>query len=106
MKKLTIVLLVLLSGCSILGDRRVAAGCQVADGVTTYITLKKGAIELNPLFASASPAAILAIKLVFAYVIWKMLPPIEKADSKDKFVGGAVSVLGCVPAINNYNVYK
>lgn len=101
-----ILLLVLLSGCSILGDKRVAAGCQVADGVTSYYALTHGATEGNSLLAGLSPGFILAIKLAFAYVIWKAFPESEKTTDSDKFALGAVSVLGCVPAANNIKVIQ
>ena len=111
MQKLVAVLLLvtitaLSSGCAVIGDRREAAACQVADGVTTYAALKAGAVEANPLLASASPAAILLIKFAFAYVIWKAIPKYEEANKAERFAAGAMTVLGCVPALNNYNVYK
>jgi len=99
-----LIFILLLSGCSILGDRRVAAGCQVADGVTTYVALEKGAVELNPIFANASPAAILVIKLAFAYWLWTHFDrPVSDAE---QVALGAVTLVGCVPALNNINVIR
>lgn len=107
---LMFLIIVFLAGCSTmmntLGDRRVAAGCQVADGLTTYYALTHGAVELNPFLSGASPGAILLIKLAFAFITWKALPPIEEATKGDKFLGTTITVLGCVPAINNLNVIK
>ena len=106
MKGLLVALIFALSGCSILGDRRVAAGCQVADGITTYVALKKGAVEANPFLNGVSPGTILLIKLLFAWVIWQAFPEEPKKGSLDEWALGAVSVMGCVPAINNYNVIQ
>lgn len=102
-----LALLLMLSGCAVLSDHRVAAGCQVADGVTSYYALKHGATEANSLLAGASPTAILVLKLAFAYVVWKAFDPAErKQEPIDKFAAGAVSVLGCVPAANNIKVIR
>ena len=102
-----LALVLMLSGCAVLSDRRVAAGCQIADGVTTYYALKHGAVEANGLLSGMSPGAILAIKLAFAYMVWKVFDPDErKQEPTDKFAAGAVSVLGCVPAANNIKVIR
>lgn len=101
------VLLASLTGCAVLSDRRVVAGCQVADGLTTYYALKHGAVESNSLLSGASPGAILVLKLAFAYVVWKVFDPADrKQEPVDKFAAGAISVLGCVPAANNINVIR
>ena len=100
------ILILALSGCAVIGDKRVAAGCQVADGVTSYYALTHGAVESNTLLSGISPAGILLIKLAFAYIVWKALPDYNKSSSNDKFVAGAVTLLGCVPAVNNYNVIR
>ena len=103
-KRAAIVLLLLLSGCAIVSDRRTVAGCQVADGVTTYVALKKGAVELNTLFGSLSWSQILAIKLLMAWIVYKVLP--EEPTDSDKFAMGIASGLGCVPALSNINVIR
>lgn len=95
-----------LMGCTVLGDRRVTAGCQVADGATTYYALKHGAVESNSFLSGASPGAILLIKLLFAYAIWQAFPEQPKDGSFNQWALGAVSVMGCVPAINNVNVIR
>lgn len=99
-----LIFVLLLSGCSVLGDRRVAAGCQVADGVTTAVALKKGATELNPLFANASPGVILAVKLAFAYWLWTHFD--RPTSDGEKVALGAVTLVGCVPALNNVSVIR
>ena len=101
-----LVLLIALSGCAVLADKRVAAGCQVADGVTTYYALTHGATEANSLLAGLSPAGILVIKFALAYAIWKLLPDYDKASENDKIATGAVTLLGCLPAANNLSVIK
>lgn len=100
------ILALFLSSCSVLGDKRVAAGCQLADGFTTYHALNAGATEANPLLEDASPQGILALKALFAWVILKALPDPDKATDGDRFLTGIVTVLGCAPAINNYNVHR
>src|SRR3990167_11142227 len=100
------ILVTILQGCAVISDRRVAAGCQIADGVTTYYALTYGAVESNTFLSGISPAGILLIKLAFAYIVWKALPDYDKSSSCDKFVAGAVTLLGCVPAVNNYNVIR
>ena len=99
-----LVLAVLISGCAIVADRRVAAGCQVADGLTTYYALTHGATELNPLFAGANPAFILLFKLALAYAVYTAFPKYEEMDKGQKFLATTVTVFGCIPAINNLNV--
>lgn len=107
MRALVCSLLILLHGCAIISDHRVAAGCQVADGLTTWYALKHGAVEANPLLNGVSPGAILAIKLMFAYIVYKALDPKGKPQTGvNKFAGGAITVMGCVPAINNVSVIQ
>lgn len=102
-----LILALLLNGCAVLSDRRVAAGCQVADGLTTYYALKHGAVEANPLLSGIGPTGILVLKLAFAYIAWRVFNPAERKQEKvDKFAAGAVSVMGCLPAVNNLNVIK
>ena len=102
--KAMILAALLLSGCAVLGDRRTVAGCQVADGVTTYVAMKKGAVELNGLFGSLSGTQILVFKLLLAWFVYHALP--EKPTEGDKFAMGVGSALGCIPALNNYNVIR
>lgn len=92
------------TGCAIVSDRRTVAGCQVADGVTTYVALKKGAVELNGLFHSWSPAGILLFKLALAYVVYKVLP--EQPTDGERFAMTLASGMGCVPALSNINVIR
>lgn len=102
MKHTIIGLLLLLSGCAIVSDRRTVAGCQVADGVTTYIALKKGGVELNSLFGSLSGSQILVIKLLMAWVVYHALP--ENPTGGDKFAMTIASGMGCIPAVSNISV--
>ena len=103
-KRAAIVLLLILSGCAIVSDHRTVAGCQVADGVTTYVALKKGAVELNTLFGSLSGSQILAIKLLMAWIVYKVLP--EEPTDGDRFAMTIASGMGCVPALSNINVIR
>lgn len=101
-----LAIVLMLQGCAILGDKRVAAGCQVADGLTSAYALKHGAVEANPLLSGLSPAGILLLKFAFAYIIYKAFPAPEKTTSGDKTLIGAVTLLGCVPAVNNVSVIR
>ena len=103
-KRAAIVLLLILSGCAIVSDRRTVAGCQVADGVTTYVALKKGAVELNTLFGSLSGSQILMIKLLMAWIVYKVLP--EKPTDGERFAMTIAAGRGCIPALNNVSVIR
>lgn len=94
------------SGCAVLSDRRVAAGCQVADGATTYYALTHGAVETNGLIAGISPAGILLFKFALAYIVYKLLPDAEHATKPDKMIAGAITLIGCVPAVHNLQVIR
>ena len=102
MRKLLLLLTLALSGCAIVSDRRTVAGCQVADGVTTYVALKKGAIELNGLFGSLSGTQILAFKLLLAYLVYKALP--ESPTDGERFAMTIASGMGCIPAASNLSI--
>ena len=108
MKKLLLVLPITLTGCAttlnVLGDRRTAAACQVADGATTYYALTHGAVESNSILAGLGAPGILAFKLIMAFVIYKLLPPPDKATKGDKVLTAGVTLFGCVPAVNNIRV--
>lgn len=90
---LALSLLLIFGGCATLADRRVAAGCQIADGVTTYAALRAGAVEANPLLASLSGSQILLLKVLLAVAIWKLAPEPDAVQ--------VASVAGCLPAISN-----
>lgn len=98
------MLLLLLSGCAIVSDHRTVAGCQVADGVTTYAALKKGAVEVNGLFSGLSGTQILAVKLLLAWFVYKALP--EKPTDGERVAMTLASGMGCVPAVSNINVIR
>ena len=93
-----------LSGCAVLSDHRVAAGCQVADGVTTFYALKHGAVEMNPILASANPYWILGIKVFFAFIVYEVFK--ERQEPAYKVAAGATSVMGCGAAIHNLSVIR
>jgi len=105
MKRLIAVLLLITftSGCATLASNKVAAGCQLADGITTYVALSKGAVEANGLLAGLGAPGILLLKIGLAYLVYKALPE-EPKTGMEKFVGGATTALGCIPAINNLSV--
>lgn len=107
MRRLALALLLAaLPACAVLSDRRVAAGCQVADGATTFYALTHGATEGNALISGFSPPAILAFKLAFAYFIWKVFPPEDKMTTGEKVGAGALTIIGCAPVPGNIKVIR
>lgn len=107
-RSLIVAACIFLSSCAVLSDHRVVAGCQVADGLTTYYALTHGATEANTLLAGLGPGGILAFKLILAYAFWEYFKPPEGRELDDdmKFAAGAVTLLGCLPAASNLNVIK
>lgn len=103
-----LALVLLLNGCAVLSDHRVVAGCQVADGLTTYYALTHGATEANVLLAGLGPGGILLFKAVLAYALWDAFKPApgQELDDDMKFAAGAWAVLGCLPAASNLNVIR
>lgn len=99
-----ILAVLLLSGCAVLGDRRTAAACQLADGATTHYALKHGATEANPFFKNASPNAVLFIKAIYAALVYWAFP--ENPSKGQRLALGTISVLGCGAAVHNYGVIR
>ena len=100
------LVLLLLSGCTILADKRTVAGCQLADGYTTKRALDRGAEEANPLFNNASGEAIMAFKALFAAVLYYVMPETKDMDRGEKFLYSALTVVGCGAAMHNNQVQR
>jgi hypothetical protein len=100
------LLVLLLQGCAVLADRRVAAGCQLADGYTTKQALDRGAIETNPLFKSMDGDQILTLKVLIAGLILWAFPDYEKMSGTQKVAAGALSIVGCGAAVHNSSVQR
>ena len=100
------LVLLILSGCTVLADKRMVAGCQLADGYSTKLALDVGAMETNPLLKNASGNAIFAFKALFAAVLYYVIPDTKDMDKGEKFLYSTLSVVGCGAAINNFNVYR
>lgn len=103
---LTGILAALVSGCAVVGDKRVAAGCQLADGITTKQALARGAVEQNPFFQNASGNSILAVKVVIAGLLLWLMPPYEDMSDNQKLIAGALTITGCAAAVNNHGVQR
>ena len=101
-----LVLLLLLQGCAVLADKRVAAGCQLADGITTKQALDRGAVEGNPLLGSMSGSQILTLKVFISGLILWAFPDYESMSDTQKVAVGALSIVGCGAAINNNKVQR
>jgi hypothetical protein len=95
-----------LVGCAVLSDKRTAAGCQLADGITTYDALARGAREINPFFESMSGTQILVVKAIISGLIMTFFPEYEEMSEMQKTAAGALSIVGCGAAINNYGVQR
>ena len=79
-------------------------GCQVADAATTIAAVKRGAVEMNPLFKSTLQhrlwAGFLAEKGIVIWlgiIAWDHITP----EAKTGF-----NVASCLPPINNLYVLK
>ena len=106
LRAFTMLLLIATAGCSVLADKRTVAGCQLADGYTTKRALDRGAVEANPILSGASGDAIMAIKALFAAVLLWAMPGTEDMDKGEKFLYGALSVVGCGAALHNNQVQR
>ena len=100
------LLVLLLQGCAVLADRRVAAGCQLADGVTTKQALDRGAVEGNPFFDSMSGSQIFTLKVFIASLILWAFPDYERMSDTQKVAAGALSIIGCGAAVHNNQVQR
>ena len=100
------LVLLILSGCTVLADKRAVAGCQLADGYTTKRALDRGATEANPMLSDMSGGTIMGIKALFAAFLLYVMPETEDMDKGEKFLYSTLSVVGCGAAINNFNVYR
>ena len=100
------LLVLLLQGCAVLADKRVAAGCQLADGITTKQALDRGAVEGNPLLGSMSGSQILTLKVFIAGLIMWAFPDYERMSDTEKVAVGALSVIGCGAAMHNSQVQR
>lgn len=101
-----VLLAATVSGCAVLADKRTAAACQVADGVTTKQALDRGAVEANPVLGGMSGNRILNLKILFAALLLYVLPERETASGFERFAIGTLSVVGCGAAIHNHGVQR
>ena len=101
-----LVLLLLLQGCAVLADKRVAAGCQVADGFTTKQALDRGAVEANPFLKNMDGNQIVTLKVLIAGLILWAFPRYEEMSDTQKVMTGALSIVGCGAAIHNNGVQR
>lgn len=95
-----------LNGCAVIGDKRTAAGCQLADGITTKQAMDRGATESNPFLSSASGSQILAFKALISGLIIYFGKPYEEASPTERVLMGALSIIGCGAAIHNQQVQR
>ena len=100
------LVLLLLSGCSVLADKRMVAGCQLADGYTSKRAMDRGATEANPLLNGISGSQIMGIKAIFAALLLYVMPETEDMDKGEKFLYSALSVIGCGAAAHNNQVQR
>ena len=106
---LTLVALISLqgiTGCAVLADKRVVAGCQLADGYTTKQALDRGAVEANPILGNMGGRQIITLKAVIAALLLWVMPETKDMGKGDKFLYSALSVLGCGAAMHNNQVQR
>lgn len=100
------LLVLLLQGCAVIGDKRVAAGCQLADGFTTRAALDRGAVETNPFLKSMDGGQILTLKVIIAGLILWAFPDYEQMSDTQKVAASALSIVGCGAAVHNHGVQR
>ena len=96
----------LLQGCAVLADKRVVAGCQLADGYTTKQALDRGAVEANPILGNMGGRQIMTLKAVIAALLLWVMPETKDMSNGDRFLYSALSVLGCGAAMHNNRVQR
>ena len=99
----SLILWMTLMGCSVLADPRTISGCKAAESATTYYALDNGASEWNRLLPY-NPSANLAVGLIAAWILWKVLPEYAQMSDAEKVAAGAGSLLFCGAAVSNYRV--
>ena len=94
----SLVLILLLSGCTTLASPQASIGCQAADVATTAIALHAGALEANPivngLLSSVGWPGFIAIKALMA---WALIANEKKAPA----VVATVNTATCAVAVHN-----
>jgi hypothetical protein len=99
MTKLAVLLSLLVAGCDTLASRDAAAGCQVADVISTY-----GALHYNPTASEQNPVPVNALALIKlalgAYIKWGD----NDWERAPQGIRVFVTVLGCGAAISNVRV--
>lgn len=94
-------MLLLLSGCSTLGSKDAAAGCQIADVASTHYALhhNPNASEQNPIPVPALDVLKVAMA---SYIKWG----IDDKTWNDSWIGLRIFItaVGCGAAINNIRV--
>src|SRR3990167_8543918 len=95
-----------IQGCAVLADKRVVAGCQLADGYTTKQALDRGAVEANPMLGNMGGRQIITLKAVIAALLLWVMPETKDMGKGDRFLYSALSVLGCGAAMHNSRVQR
>jgi hypothetical protein len=97
------LLALLLTGCSTLGSKDAAAGCQIADVASTHYALhhNPAASEQNPIPVPALDVLKLALA---AYIKWG----VSDEDWDNSWIGVRVFItaLGCGAAVSNVRVAR
>ena len=98
-----LILLLFLSGCSLLASREATVACQTADTVTTVVALKSAsAHEANPIMAGViKNLGLPGFVLVKALILWAML---AYHDNINETARAAINVATCGVAASNVAV--
>jgi hypothetical protein len=94
------ILVLLLSGCTVLGSKEATIGCQSADTITTIIALHSGAVEANPLMAGVISAlgipGLILVKLGLILLL--------NRDDVPQEARVAANVITCGVAVHNLGI--
>ena len=98
------VAIVLLQGCSALASKEASVGCQTADAVSTFVAIKGGAVEANPIVAGVIDSfgwgGFFLLKAGIAYLL------VQYHDSMPQGVRAGINGVTCGAAINNVAVAR
>jgi membrane protein implicated in regulation of membrane protease activity len=94
-----------------LGSAELAAGCQVADALTTAAALNAGAVEVNSLMASAiktlGVTGFVALKIALAYGLYRYMKDASKKGDQNVQVAGTIhNIVICGASIHNVRVLQ
>lgn len=99
-----VLVVIALSGCSVLESRGLFAACRAADTVTTIQVIRAGGVEQNPILRQVVMGhhwfLFVAIQAGITWFVWDRWHDIPKT------LQPAVNVIACTPVPNNIAVLR